>query len=315
MIYSKAKLPIICLLLAFTSSYMFGQISSGSISSSSISSSTNLAPASAATFFAARFGLSPERVTGAPYSAEEETERKQTLLDGTNISQKFGKTRFYRDSAGRTRTERELFMGPLRTQVDTSAQRPRTVEIFDPVAGFLYMLESQTKTGRRIAISQPKVRSSVPASTPSSISSGSGPNNLHVAPNAVTQSVRTDMLFPEVKTEPLGTETIEGLLAEGLRNTMTTPVGAEGNDRPISQVCEDWRSPELRVQVLHKCSDPRSGDTVTRLTNISRAEPDPALFQVPEGFTITDDNSGPGPLIRPMLRTTPNVGSTGLPPQ
>jgi hypothetical protein len=33
-------------------------------------------------------------------------------------------------------------------------------------------------------------------------------------------------------------------------------------------------------------SDARSGDSTTRLTNISRAEPDPALFQVPPDYYI-----------------------------
>jgi hypothetical protein len=35
-------------------------------------------------------------------------------------------------------------------------------------------------------------------------------------------------------------------------------------------------------------SDPRTGDTTYRLTNIVRAEPDPALFQVPPGFTVRE---------------------------
>src|SRR5580658_3988838 len=44
-------------------------------------------------------------VTGAPYSAEQITETVQTLADGTHITGPVQKTKFYRDSQGRTRNE------------------------------------------------------------------------------------------------------------------------------------------------------------------------------------------------------------------
>jgi hypothetical protein len=36
-------------------------------------------------------------------------------------------------------------------------------------------------------------------------------------------------------------------------------------------------------------SDPRSGETTYRLTNIDRSEPDRSLFEVPAGYTIKED--------------------------
>jgi hypothetical protein len=86
----------------------------------------------------------------------------------------------------------------------------------------------------------------------------------------------------------LGTETIEGVLAEGKRTTIVYPIGAVGNDRPITTVSETWMSTDLKTVVLSKHSDPRSGESTTRLTNISRAEPDPALFQIPSDYEIVD---------------------------
>jgi hypothetical protein len=38
--------------------------------------------------------------------------------------------------------------------------------------------------------------------------------------------------------------------------------------------------------VLSKRNDPRIGETVYRLTNIQRGDPNPALFHVPSGFTV-----------------------------
>jgi hypothetical protein len=40
--------------------------------------------------------------------------------------------------------------------------------------------------------------------------------------------------------------------------------------------------------VMTRHSDPRSGDTTYRLTNIVRAGPDPSLFMVPPDYTVKD---------------------------
>jgi hypothetical protein len=42
------------------------------------------------------------------------------------------------------------------------------------------------------------------------------------------------------------------------------------------------------MAVLTRTSDPRRGESTTKLTNISRAEPDPSLFQPPAGYEIVD---------------------------
>jgi hypothetical protein len=53
------------------------------------------------------------------------------------------------------------------------------------------------------------------------------------------------------------------------------------------------------VLVLSKRSDPRVGETVYRLTNVKRSEPDAALFQVPSGFTTQQEQPGPMRMRRP----------------
>jgi len=37
--------------------------------------------------------------------------------------------------------------------------------------------------------------------------------------------------------------------------------------------------------VYSRYNDPRTGESIYRLANIRRAEPSPALFTVPEGYT------------------------------
>jgi TonB family protein len=93
---------------------------------------------------------------------------------------------------------------------------------------------------------------------------------------------------PNVETQSLGKQIIEGVEAEGTRTVRTIPAGQIGNEQPIQIVHERWYSPELQVTVMTRNSDPRTGETTYRLTNISRAEPAASLFQVPADYTVKE---------------------------
>jgi hypothetical protein len=93
---------------------------------------------------------------------------------------------------------------------------------------------------------------------------------------------------PAPLVEQLGTQVIEGVVAEGTRSTITIPAGTIGNEQPIKVVSERWTSPELKVLVQSRQLDPRFGETTYRLTNIARAEPSPSLFEVPPDFTLVE---------------------------
>jgi hypothetical protein len=95
-----------------------------------------------------------------------------------------------------------------------------------------------------------------------------------------------------VVTEKLGTQIIEGVAAEGSRSTRTIAPGEIGNERAINIVDERWYSPELKTVVMTRHSDPRTGETVYKLTNISREEPPHNLFEVPADYTIMADLPG-----------------------
>ena len=90
----------------------------------------------------------------------------------------------------------------------------------------------------------------------------------------------------DVKQESLGKQTIEGVEAERRRTPHTLPAGAVGNERPIEVVYERWVSPELQIVIMARHSHPRVGETVYRLTNLSRSEPDASLFRVPGDYNI-----------------------------
>ena len=88
--------------------------------------------------------------------------------------------------------------------------------------------------------------------------------------------------------ESIGKQVVEGVNAEGTRETTILPAGAIGNDRPIQMVTESWYSPELQTMISTKHSDPRTGDEIFRVTNIQRGEPGAYLFQPPAGYQINE---------------------------
>ena len=79
------------------------------------------------------------------------------------------------------------------------------------------------------------------------------------------------------------------MVANGHRTTITYPVGSVGNDKEFANTIESWMSPALKRDVLTKRNDPRFGEQISKLVNISTSEPDPGLFQVPEGYTVSDE--------------------------
>jgi len=218
-------------------------------------------------------------VAGAPYSAEAVTEVTQLLHDGNRIENRTS-VAVARDSQGRVRREqRAVVVGPLVAQ----ATEP-IVTITDPASGVFTTLDAE----RKVAI-----RSQRPPDRPlrtagASVGGGIGVGGGEPAPLPPPPLRAQPVPQGETRTESLGTMEIEGVRAEGTRVTVTIPAGAIGNHLPIAVVTERWYSPELQVVVQTRRSDPRTGETVYRLTNISRAEPPPDLFQIPTDYRIQE---------------------------
>jgi hypothetical protein len=221
-----------------------------------------------------------EAVENAPYSAEIVNEVTQQFADGNRIERRNTGT-VARDSRGRVRREHQLAaIGPVVPDGDV-----RMVTITDPVARVSYALDPVRKVAMRSHA--PKLLRG-PIAGPkggSLMISGAG---VPAGGFEIQLETRDEPGSPEAQTEPLGTKEIEGVRAEGTRTTATIPAGAIGNLRPIEIVSERWYSSELGVVVYSRRSDPRFGETVYRLTNITRSEPDPSLFQVPADYRRED---------------------------
>jgi len=86
--------------------------------------------------------------------------------------------------------------------------------------------------------------------------------------------------------EDLGQQVVEGVPARGTRTTSVIAAGTIGNELPITVTSEEWTSVDLKVLVMTKHNDPRSGETTYRLTGITRGEPSPSLFDPPAGVIV-----------------------------
>jgi len=218
-------------------------------------------------------------VTGAPYSADAVTERTQVLADGNRIAQKTA-GHVYRDNQGRTRREQTIgAIGPWGTPDDF----PPMISINDPVAGVGYMLDERSK----IAFKHP-LHSMGGDLQYKELRSGNFVYKSQVSGAGDSTAGNPDSSERQVTKEALGKQTIEGVQAEGTRETVTMAAGAIGNDQPLKIVSERWYSPDLQATVMTKHSDPRFGETVYRLTNINREEPVSSLFEVPSDYTVKE---------------------------
>jgi hypothetical protein len=251
-------------------------------------------------------------VTGRPLAASESRRTLQVLADGTRIERK-DTNKLYRDTDGRTRTEsadgervtisdptsgstvemntsqrsarKSAVMRTMQFRYSTNGDKlppPILNDKFDAGGGVFSGSFSSSSTTEIGGV----VRAGVKAGIDDHVvafSSGSMPES------DITIVRRADSAASEksAKTENLGIQNINGVLADGTRTTITIPTGEIGNDRPINIVNEKWFSTALGMLVKSVNSDPRFGETTYELTDIREGAQDPLLFQVPEGYNFT----------------------------
>jgi hypothetical protein len=228
-------------------------------------------------------------IKGAPYSATTTSESVQTLADGNRISQT-NTGSVARDSQGRTRQDTALpAIGNL-----SAAKAPHLIFIQDPVAGTSFTLNLTDKTAWKNPIPPPGLDGVGQIETRTIImktKSGDLPDMASAVPPPPAMGMMKHIEMDEsaeAATESLGSQTMEGVVANGTRTTRTIAAGQIGNERPINIVTEVWSSTELKTIVSSKRDDPRMGEQTFHLTNIVRAEPDPSLFAIPSDFKIID---------------------------
>ncbi len=281
-------------------------------------------------FMSSEVNFEGKPVKSAPYSAQAVTETTQTLGDGNRIVNKVT-TSLYRDGEGRTRRDQTLkLLGgvgegsePLQTIFinDLVAGVSYALDSRSRVAHKSMPFHFESMPVRANSPDGPpppgaggekSVRVVAGTSERTFFRTQTGP--LPGPPPAgapgpegeqfslrTEGGVGTNFMFVRKDKDPnhnvvkesLGKQVFEGVEAEGTRTTFVIPAGEIGNERPIEVVNERWYSPELQMVVMSRHTDPRFGETIYRLTNISRDEPAKSLFEVPAGYTVKEGMPGP----------------------
>ncbi len=195
-------------------------------------------------------------VQGAPFSAVSIKETTQILSDGRRVARRMAQS-IYRDSEGSTRSEWDN-----ETKSQSTSRLPI---IYDAITGTLYF-------GQR-ALSSQSPRKDAPQRKVKIITPQSPPDDI------------TQVLGETI--EPLGTKSIEGVTAEGVRVTTTIREAEASGKPPAKVIYERWYSQELRRNILITVIDPRFGEASYRLTKIDRKEPARELFVIPADHKLT----------------------------
>lgn len=220
-------------------------------------------------------GIAGIGFTGAPYSAKETTVKVQTAANG----QKFTNTYvalLWRDSEGRLREEHLL--------KTASGQEYHFVMLTDPIAG--------THTTWNVGPWNDRPGSNNKSAALTTLSTRMKTGPVHTFP------MRAGPCGNSCTREMFDSQQVNGEYAQGMRMTSLIKLGTDESGQEIkgSLVTEMWVSPDLGIIVHQINDDPRTGRSVTDLTDIVRGEPDPALFSPPPGYQISDqrENAGGG---------------------
>lgn len=210
-------------------------------------------------------------ITGAPYSAVRTTTHVQALANGSTVTHT-SQVQEARDSSGRT------YVASLPGATQGSGETHLFVRVFDPVnrESISWSLNSKQATVMHL----PEASQMHGARGPQG-GEAAGAGRFHRNGEAPT-------------VEQLGSKTINGVVSEGTRTTRVIPAGAQGNSEALTITHETWVSQDLKIEVERVDTDPRFGTTTMEVTNLSRAEPNAALFQAPAGYTVKETTMGQG---------------------
>ena len=193
-----------------------------------------------------------------PFTGMVNVERSFVQKDGTVLKSRTARE-IGRDSRGRIFNE----MRSLVAANGNDVPQPTGMHIYDPETRVSTVLSNHDHTFRTGTVNHP------PAAVPPSFLTA------HSGVNSLPQNQFS-------KEEDLGNKVMDGLTVHGVRQTQTIP--NENGGKGVVIVDEYWYSEDLRINLAITHNDPRKGGVTMTVSGVNRAEPDPARFEVPQGF-------------------------------
>jgi hypothetical protein len=200
-------------------------------------------------------------IPNAPFSGAVRVER--TIIEPNGASQELWSVReIARDSAGRIHNE----FRPFAPAASTAVPPVVVIHLYDPQSRMTEYLYPAQKTYRMMMLSRPP--------STDTVDDFASPEAAAAPPSEFTRQ------------QDLGYRTIAGLQAHGVRIVQTLSPEESGTGQEVTVTNEYWYCEALRLNLVTKHNDPRTGTVTTTVTQISRAEPSADLFGVPADYTM-----------------------------
>ena len=201
-------------------------------------------------------------IPGAPFSGTVEILSKEILPDGSTYT-RHTMNHIARNSAGVIHNERRRLVSPQ----FKGEPAILSIHIYDPRTRLNTFLDPATRIARQSVFKgqpRPPVNSTPP--TPEELQRAQG-----------------------ITVQDLGTATIAGIPLHGTRKLRLVPALSSGTGQDVTITDDYWYSEELRLYLVLKHSDPRTGEQTVGITQIDRSEPDPSLFVIPSVYKVVDE--------------------------
>jgi hypothetical protein len=203
-------------------------------------------------------GVFVTAIPGVPLTAVVELQSAQNLADGsTNVKRTINN--IAGDLQGRIYNERRRWIDPA----VPGPPKLLSFHIYDPLARLNVFLDPATHLARKV----PR-----------------WPGQL--ADRELGAARTSNSLITQ---EDLGTQSMENVSVHGVRRTTTVPATVSGTGKPVMVTDETWYSEELHLDMLIKHDDPRTGQQTVTVTQVDRSEPNPTMFQIPDGYRLVDE--------------------------
>jgi len=75
----------------------------------------------------------------------------------------------------------------------------------------------------------------------------------------------------------------------GTRKQRTIPATLSGTGKNVTITDDYWYSEDLKVYLVLKHNDPRTGEQVVGILDLDRKEPDAAVFRIPQEYKVVDE--------------------------
>ena len=204
----------------------------------------------------------------APFTLTLHTEWVQTMRNGGTFTQVNDRP-IMRDGAGRIYMERWL----LTPKGSGIPSQMTTIQIDDPVAHKFYNCFPRRKICEI---------------------SGSVMGLAHYDPDRFKSGPLKNGKGT-FQHEDLGQGSFVGMPIHSYRDTTTLDAGTLGNDVSMSTVREFLYSPELGFNLSLTLDAPQVGREIFTASDLNTNEPDPKLFQPPDGYKLVDHRKPTSP--------------------